>query len=97
MDSAWRRKACAHVEDALPLACVSALMSVDPAAPKAGDVVVVIGASGGIGSYAVQLSAIEGAHVIGVTSTGNTDYVKDLGADEGIDRNAQRSVGRVRP
>jgi NADPH:quinone reductase len=73
---------------AMPLAGVSALMLVDAAAPKPKDVVVVVGASGGIGSYAVQLAADRGAHVIGVTSTPNIDYVKSLGADEVIDRTA---------
>ena len=73
---------------ALPLAGVSALMCVDAAAPKAKDVVVVVGASGGIGSYAVQLAKGRGAHVIGVTSTPNIDYVRGLGADEVIDRTA---------
>jgi NADPH:quinone reductase-like Zn-dependent oxidoreductase len=73
---------------AMPLAGVSALMSVDAAAPKQKDVVVVVGASGGIGSYAVQLAAVRGAHVIGVTSTANIDYVKSLGADEVLDRTA---------
>ena len=71
---------------ALPLAGVSAQMSVEAAAPKPKDVLVVVGASGGIGSYAVQLAALQGAHVIGVTSKGNTDYVRSLGADDVIDR-----------
>lgn len=71
---------------ALPLAGVSALMCLDAAAPKPKDVVVVVGSSGGIGSYAVQLAKGRGAHVIGVTSKGNADYVKGLGADEIIDR-----------
>jgi NADPH:quinone reductase-like Zn-dependent oxidoreductase len=73
---------------ALPLAGVSALMSVEAVAPKPKDVVVVVGASGAIGSYAVQLAAARGAHVIGVTSKGNTDHVKSLGANEVIDRAA---------
>jgi NADPH:quinone reductase-like Zn-dependent oxidoreductase len=73
---------------ALPLAGVSALMSVEAAAPRPGDVVVVVGASGGVGSYAVQLAAIQGAHVVGVTSAGNTEYVKGLGASDVIDRTA---------
>jgi NADPH:quinone reductase len=73
---------------ALPLAGVSALQSVEAVAPKPKDVVVVVGASGGIGGYAVQLATIDGAYVIGVTSKSNIDYVKSLGAAEVIDREA---------
>jgi NADPH:quinone reductase-like Zn-dependent oxidoreductase len=73
---------------ALALAGVSALMCVDAAALKPKDVVVVVGASGGIGGYAVQLAKLRGAHVIGVTHTANLDYVKGLGADEVVDRTA---------
>ena len=73
---------------ALPLAGVSALMCVEAAGPKPKDIVVVVGASGGIGSYTVQLAKARGAHVIGVTHTANIDYVKGLGADEVIDRTA---------
>jgi NADPH:quinone reductase len=81
---------------AMPLAGVSALMSVEAAALKANDVVVVVGASGGIGGYAVQLAAARGAHVIGVTSKGNTEYVKSLGADEVIDRNSADVLEAIR-
>jgi NADPH:quinone reductase-like Zn-dependent oxidoreductase len=73
---------------ALPLAGVSALMSVEAAAPRPNDVVVIVGASGGVGSYAVQLAAATGARVIGLTSKGKTDYLKSLGAHEVIDRTA---------
>jgi len=81
---------------ALPLAGVSALMSVDAAGVKRDDVVVVIGASGGIGGYAVQLAALRGAHVIGVTSSGRVDYVKSLGAAEVVDRSAGDLVAAIK-
>ena len=84
---AKRPAAVSEVEAAaLPLAGVSALMSVEAAAPRPNDVVVIVGASGGIGSYAVQLAAATGARVIGVTSKAKTEYVKSLGAHEVIDR-----------
>jgi NADPH2:quinone reductase len=81
---------------ALPLAGVSALMCVDAAAPKPNDVVVVVGASGGIGGYAVQIAKARGAHVVGVTHTGNIDYVKGLGADEVVDRTAGDVVAAIK-
>src|SRR2546425_1844169 len=73
---------------AMPLVGVSALMSVEAADPKPEDVVVVVGASGGIGGYAVQLAAIRGGHVVAVTSKGHEEYVRKLGATEVIDRGA---------
>jgi NADPH:quinone reductase len=81
---------------ALPLAGVSALMSVEAATIKPKDVVVIVGASGGIGSYAVQLAVMAGARVIGVTSTSNVDYVKGLGADEVIDRTSEDVLEAIR-
>jgi len=84
---AMRPAAVSEVEAAaLPLAGVSALMSVEAVAPRPNDLVVIVGASGGIGSYAVQLAAATGARVIGVKIKGKTEYVKGLGAHEVIDR-----------
>jgi NADPH2:quinone reductase len=86
---AKRPSAVSDIEAAaLPLAGVSALQSVEAVDPKIDDVVVIVGASGGIGSYAVQLAAATGARVVGVTSKAKIDYVKGLGAGEVIDRTA---------
>ncbi|MBN8877679.1 MAG: NADP-dependent oxidoreductase [Sphingobacteriales bacterium] len=55
-----------------------------------GDKVIIHGASGGVGHYAVQFAKHFGAYVIGVASGANRDFVLGLGADEFIDYQTQR-------
>ena len=52
---------------------------------KEGQRVLIIGASGGVGSFAVQFAKWKKAYVIGVASTKNMDFLKEIGADEAID------------
>ncbi len=70
----------------LPISGVTALQAVrDAGRVRAGDRVLVIGASGGVGSYAVQLAVAAGATVTGVAGSAKADLVLALGAERVID------------
>ncbi|HMI61167.1 MAG TPA: NADP-dependent oxidoreductase, partial [Puia sp.] len=56
---------------------------------KKGDKILITGASGGVGHYAVQIAKHFGAHVVAVASAANKDFVLSLGADEFIDYRTQ--------
>lgn len=56
---------------------------------KAGQRILIQGASGGIGSFGVQLAKAKGAYVIGTTSAGNLEFLKQIGADEVFDYQTQ--------
>jgi NADPH:quinone reductase-like Zn-dependent oxidoreductase len=57
---------------------------------RPGQRVLIQGASGGVGSFAVQFAKAKGAYVIGLASAGNLAYLKQLGADEVLDYRSQR-------
>jgi NADPH:quinone reductase-like Zn-dependent oxidoreductase len=70
---------------AMPISGLTALRALDAADVGAGQSVLVVGASGGVGTYAVQMAVARGAIVTGVASTGKIPLVRDLGAAGVID------------
>jgi NADPH:quinone reductase-like Zn-dependent oxidoreductase len=75
----------------LPMGVLTAWGAViDTANVQAGQRVLVHGAAGGVGAYAVQLSRWKGAHVTGTASADNLEFVRSLGAENVIDYNATR-------
>jgi len=82
---------------AVPLSALTAWQALfDHAALAPGQRVLIHGASGGVGSYAVQLARWRGAHVIATASPTNFDFAKELGANEVIDYTSSRFETRVR-
>ena len=74
---------------AAPLAGITALLSVDAIELSEGDTVLVIGATGGVGSFAVQLAAKAGARVVAPALPEDEDYVRDLGVSDVIPRDGE--------
>ena len=71
---------------AVPLAALTALQGLrDHGRVRPGQKVLIIGASGGVGTFTVQLGKFFGADITGVCSTRNVDMVRSIGADHVID------------
>jgi NADPH:quinone reductase-like Zn-dependent oxidoreductase len=76
---------------ALPVGALTAWGAViDAANVQAGQRVLIHGAAGGVGSYAVQLAKWKGAHVTGTASAANLEFVQSLSAEDVIDYNTTR-------
>jgi NADPH:quinone reductase-like Zn-dependent oxidoreductase len=79
----------------LNIAALTALLGLrDRARVRAGQRVLVNGAGGGVGTFAVQIAKWLGAHVTAVTRAGSADLVRSLGADEVIDHDAEDFTSR---
>lgn len=64
----------------LPQAGLTALAAIDELDPQAGQVIAVVGATGGVGSWFTQLAALRGARVIALVSSEKAEYARSLGA-----------------
>lgn len=86
-----------HIEiAALALIGLTALVSIeDTLKLQSGETILIQGGAGGVASFAIQLAKHIGARVITTASAANDDYLRDLGADEIIDYNAQDFTAMV--
>jgi NADPH:quinone reductase-like Zn-dependent oxidoreductase len=76
---------------AIPLAALTAWQALyDAAKISAGQTLLIHGAAGGVGTFAVQLAKRKGAQVIATASKKNHDFLRSLGADECIDYNTTK-------
>ena len=97
-DLALKPRSLDHLHAAaVPLSGLTAWQALfDHARLSAGDQVLIHGAAGGVGSWAVQLAHWRGAHVIGTASKSNHTFLRELGADEVLDYTATRFEDNVR-
>ena len=80
----------------MPLAGIAALKTVDIVDPDDGDLVLVVGATGGVGGYAVQLLRARGAHVVATTTPQDEARLRSLGAETTVDFTSTDVVSFVR-
>ncbi len=73
---------------AAPIAALTAIAALDALEPSDGDTILVIGASGGVGSFFVQLAQASGAHVVAPSLPEDRDYLRELGVSETLDRDS---------
>jgi NADPH:quinone reductase-like Zn-dependent oxidoreductase len=69
----------------LAVAGTTAMSTIEAVDPSGGARVLIVGATGGVGTFAIQLAAFRGAHVIASVRPGDEDFVADLGAAETVD------------
>jgi len=95
---ALKPKSVDHVHAAaVPLAALTAWQALfDAGKLSAGQTVLIHGAAGGVGSFAVQFAKLKGARVIGTASQRNHDFLRALGADQVIDYNTTKFESVVR-
>lgn len=80
----------------VPTAGLTALEAIEASGLGEGQVLVIVGATGGVGSYATQLAALRGITVVAVARGANAGYARELGAKETIDYTAGDVVEQIR-
>ena len=97
-EAAFKPKSIDHIHAAgIPLAGLTAWQALfDVAQLSSGQRILIHGAAGGVGHFAVQLAKWKGAYVIGTASARNHDLVRQLGADKLIDYQTTRFEDVVR-
>ncbi|MBO3744700.1 NADP-dependent oxidoreductase [Streptosporangiaceae bacterium NEAU-GS5] len=80
---------------AIPLAGAAALAAVEAVDPQPGQTVLIVGASGGVGSYAVQLAKARGATVVATGTAADADRLTTLGASSVIDFTTESVADQV--
>lgn len=81
---------------AVPVSATTALVGLRAAKVRPGQTVLITGAGGGVGSYAVQIARSLGAEVTGVCSTSKVEWVRSLGATDVIDYTREELSARQR-
>jgi NADPH:quinone reductase-like Zn-dependent oxidoreductase len=82
---------------AVPVDAITAYQGLfDELQLKTGQTIFIAGASGGVGTMAIQMARAAGATVVGSTSTGNQDYVRSLGAETVVDYTKGDVIDMVR-
>lgn len=81
---------------ALPTAGMTALLSVETLEVPAGSTIVIVGASGGVGSFATALAAARGVRVVAVARAAAADRLRNSGASAVVDPSTSDPIGAVR-
>ena len=81
---------------AVPHAALTALAAIEAADPQPGSLLLLVGAAGGVGSFASQLASQRGARVIAVTGPASAAQAQELGAAETVDYTAGDPVATLR-
>ena len=90
------KSVCFTEAAALPVPGLTAMNLVDAVDPREGETVLIVGATGGVGSYALQLAARRGARVIATARQANEAFARELGASETVDHTRRDLLNAVR-